>query len=58
METGGERRIQFDPHPDSILESDAAPESGTQPPSKEGGIRIPPVTPVQPGAPDNLLEAL
>ena len=34
------------------------PESGTPPPSKEGGMPIPPVTPVQPGAPDNLLEAL
>ena len=48
METGDEGRIQFGPQP----------ESGAQPPSKEGGMPIPPVTPVQPGAPDNLLEAL
>ena len=54
-ETGGKGRIQFGPQPDSIPESDAASESGTQPPSKEGGMHIPPVTPIQPGAPDNLL---
>ena len=29
-----------------------------QPPLKDGGVPIPPVTSVQPGAPDNLLEAL
>ena len=58
METGGEGRIQFGPQPDSIPETDTAPESGAQPPSKEGGMPIPPVTPVQPGAPDNLLEVL
>ena len=57
-ETGDEGRTQFGPQPDSIPETDADPESGTQPPSKEGGMPIPPVTPVQPGAPDNLLEAL
>ena len=44
METGGEGRIQFGPQPDLIPETDTAPESGTQP--------------VQPGAPNNLLEAL
>ena len=58
METGDEGRIQFGPQPESILEIDTAPESGTQPSSKEGGMPIPPVTPVPPGAPDNLLEAL
>ena len=37
-ETGGEEgRIQFGPQPDSIPETDAALESGTQPSSKEGG---------------------
>ena len=50
METGGEGRIQFGPQPDSIPETDVAPESGTQPPSKDGGMPILPVTPVQPGA--------
>ena len=58
METGGEGRIQFGPQPDSIPETDVAPESGTQPPSKDGGMPILPVTPVQPGASDNLLEVL
>ena len=57
-ETGEEGRTQFGPQPDLIPETDTAPESGTQPPSKEGGMPILPVTPVQPGAPDNLLEAL
>lgn len=49
METGDEGRIQFGPQPESILEIDTAPESGTQPSSKEGGMPIPPVTPIQPG---------
>ena len=58
METGEEGRIQFGPQPDMISETHMAPESGEQPPSKEGGAPIPPVAPVQPGAPDNLMEAL
>ena len=33
-------------------------ESGKQPPSKEGGAPIPPVTYVHPEPPDTLLEAL
>ena len=37
METGGKGRIQFGPQPDLIPETDTAPGSGTQPPSKEGG---------------------
>ena len=41
-----------------ILETYTAPESSKQPPSKEGGVPIPPVTSVQPKVPDNLLEAL
>ena len=35
-----------------------APESGGHPPLKEGGAPLPPVVPVHPGAPDNLMEAL
>ena len=59
METGGEEgRVQSGPQSDSIPEIDAATKSGTQPPSKEWGMRIPPATPAQPGALDNLLEAL
>ena len=58
METGDEGRIQFGPQPNTISDTNTAPESSVRPPSKEGGMPIPPVTPVQPGAPDNLLEAL
>ena len=58
MDTSGEGCIHFGPQLDSIPETDTALESGAQPPLKEGGMPIPPVTPVQPGAPDNLLEAL
>ena len=36
-ETGEEGHIQFGPQPDSIPETEAAPESSTHPPSKEGG---------------------
>ena len=57
-ETGKEGRTRFGPQPDLIPETDTAPESGTRRPSKEGVMPIPPVTTVQPGAPDNLLEAL
>ena len=58
METGGEGRTQFDPQSDSIPETEVAPESSMHPPLKEGGMPVPPVAPVQPGAPDDLLEAL
>ena len=58
METGEEGRIQFGPQPNTILETHIAPESGKQTPLKEGGVTIPPVAPVYPGAPDNLMEAL
>ena len=52
METGDGGHVQFGPQPKMV------PESGEQPPSREGGVPIPPVTSVQPEAPDNLLEAL
>ena len=58
LDTGDGGHIQFGPQPNTIPESHTAPESGKQPPSKEGGAPIPPVTFVHPGAPDNLLEAL
>ena len=58
METGKEGRIQFGPQPNTIPETHMAPESGEQPPLKEGGAPLPPVVPVHPGAPDNLMEAL
>ena len=58
METGEEGRIQLGPQPNTILETHMAPESGGQPPLKEGGASFPPVIPVHPGVPDNLMEAL
>ena len=58
LETGGEGRSQFGPQPDSILETNTAPESGWQPSSTEGGAPIPPVTSVHPEVPNTLLAAL
>ena len=58
METGDGGHIQFGPQPNTVPQTYMAPESGEQPPSKEGGVPIPPVTSVQPEAPDTLLEAL
>ena len=58
MEDGEEGRIQFGPQPSMIPRNDTAPESGARLPSKEGSAPIPPMTPVQLGAPDNLMEAL
>ena len=54
METGDGGHAQSNTMPETYTD----PEFGQQPPSKEGGVPIPPVTSVQPGAPDNLLEAL
>ena len=58
METGDGGHIQFGPQPNKISEVRTAPESGKQPPSKEGGAPILTVTSVHPDAPDTLLEAL
>ena len=58
METGDGDRIQCGPQPNTIPEASVAPDSGKQPPLKEGGAPVPPVTSVQPEAPDTLLEAL
>ena len=58
METSDGGHVQFGPHADTVPETYTASESGVQPPLKEGGPPIPQVTSVQPGAPDNLLEAL
>ena len=58
MKTGEEGHIQFGPQPNMIPETHMAPESGQQPPLKEEGAPLPPVAPVHPGAPDNLMEAL
>src|SRR4051812_39674235 len=58
METGDGGHVQFGPQPNMVPETDTAPESSEQPPSRKGGVPIPAVTSVQPEAPDNLLEAL
>ena len=58
METGDGGQIPFGPQPDTISEIYAAPESSERHSPKGGNVPVPPVTSVQPEAPDNLLEAL
>ena len=58
METNEEGRVQLGPQPNTIPETHMAPELGEQPPLKEGGASPPPVAPVHPGAPDDLMGAL
>ena len=58
METGDGGHIQFGPQPNTVPEAYAAPKPDKQPPSKEGGAPIPPMTSIQPEAPDTLMEAL
>ena len=58
METGNGGHVQFGPQPNTIPETYTAPESSEQPSPKGGGVPVPPVTYVQPEAPDNLLEVL
>ena len=56
--TGDGDRIQCGPQPNTIPEASAAPDSGKQPPSKEGAAPVSPATFVQLEALDTLLEAL
>ena len=58
MGTDDGGQVQFGPQPNTAPEAHKAPESGKQPPLKEGGVPIPPVSSVQPEAPNTLLEAL
>ena len=58
MEAGDGGHVQFGPQPNVIPETHMAPESGEQPPSKEGGASTSPATTVNPKAPDTLVEAL
>ena len=58
METSDGGHVKFGPQPNTVSETYMAPESSKQPPLKEGGVPIPPVTSVQPEVPDTLLEAL
>ena len=54
METGDGGHVQFGPQSNTVPETYAAPEPGKQPPSKGGGAPIPPVTSIQPEAPDTV----
>ena len=58
MGTGDVDQIPFGPQPDTIPETYTAPESSERHSPQGGGVPVPPVTSVQPEAPDNLLEAL
>ena len=58
MGTGDGGRVPFGPEPDTIPEIYAAPESSEWHSPKGGNVPVPPVTSIQPEAPDNLLEAL
>ena len=58
METGDGVRVPFGPQPDTIPEIYTAPGSSERHSPRGGNVPVPPVTSVQPEAPDNLLEAL
>ena len=58
METGEGVRVPFGPQPDTIPEIYMAPGSSERRSPTGGSMPVPPVTSVQPEAPDNLLEAL
>ena len=56
--TGDGARVPFGPQPDTIPEIYTAPGSSERHSLQGGNVPVPPVTSVQPEAPDNLLEAL
>ena len=58
MGTGDGAQVPFGPQPDTIPEIYMAPGSSERHSPPRGGVPVPPVTSVQPEAPDNLLEAL
>ena len=58
MGIGDGARVPFSPQPDTIPEIYMAPGSSERHSPPRGGVPVPPVTSVQPEAPDNLLEAL
>ena len=58
MDIDGGGYLKFGRQPDTIQETDMAPESGRQPPLARGGAPIPPATSVQPEVPDTLSAAL
>ena len=58
MGTSDGARVPFGPQPDTIPEIYTAPRSSERHSLQGGNVSVPPVTSVQPEAPDNLLEAL
>ena len=58
METGDGDRVPFGPQPDTIPEIYTALGSSERHSPQGGSAPVPPMTSVQPEAPDNLLEAL
>ena len=58
MGIGDGGQVPFGPQLDTIPETYTALEFSERPSPKGGGVPVPPVTSVQPEAPDNLLEAL
>ena len=58
MGTGDGARVPFGPQPDTIPEIYTAPGSSERHSPQGGNVPVPPVTSVQPEAPDNLLEVL
>lgn len=58
MGTSDGAQVPFGPQPDTIPEINTAPGSGERHSPQGGSVPVPPVTSVQPEAPDNLLEAL
>ena len=58
MDVDGGGYLEFGPQPDTIPETNTAPESGRQPPSAGGGAPVPPATSVQPEVSDTLSAAL
>ena len=58
MGTGDGARVPFSPQLDTVPEIYTAPGSSERHSLQGGNMPVPPVTSVQPEAPDNLLEAL
>ena len=56
--TGDGAQVPFGPQPDAIPEIYTAPGSSERHSLRGGSVPVPPVTSVQPEAPDRLLEAL
>ena len=58
MEVDGGGYLEFGPQPDTIPETNTAPESGRRAPSAGGGVPVPSTSSVQLEVPDTLSVAL